>query len=154
VLASFYSFTLEQFFMKFWLAAVALMTVSSLAHADSDSKAITVYQDPNCGCCSGWVDHMKGEGFEVTAIKTQDVASVKQKLGVPAQLSSCHTGVINETGQIIEGHVPANVVRKMLANSTIKGVAAPGMPLNAPGMGKMNGNLVTVDFTGKPFSKD
>src|SRR5690606_29773058 len=120
----------------------------------SNSKAMTVYQDPDCGCCFGWVEHMRGEGFEVKAIKTHDMASVKQKLGVPAQLSSCHTGVVNETGQVIEGHVPANVVRKMLADPDVKGVAAPGMPSNAPGMGEMDGNLVTVDFTGKPFSKD
>jgi hypothetical protein len=82
------------------------------------------------------------------------MASVKQKLGVPMKLSSCHTGVVEATGQIIEGHVPANAVNKLLADSSVKGVAAPGMPLNAPGMGELDGNLVTVDFSGKQFSKD
>ncbi len=138
--------------MKLWLAAAALAAASSFAHAAS--TAITVYQDPNCDCCTGWVEHMRESGFDVTAIKTADMASVKQKLGVPSKLSSCHTGVVETTGQIIEGHVPANAVNKLLADSSVKGTSAPGMPLNAPGMGKLDGNLVTVDFTGKPFSKD
>lgn len=138
--------------MKFWLASAALMAASSLAQAAG--VAITVYQDPNCGCCHGWVEHMRESGFEVTAIQTANMASVKQKLGVPPQLGSCHTGVVQATGQIIEGHVPANAVNKLLADSSVKGVSAPGMPLNAPGMGELDGNLITVDFTGKPFSRD
>lgn len=139
--------------MKSWLAALALAAATStLAHAAG--TAITVYQDPNCGCCTGWVEHMRESGFDVTAIKTGDMASIKQKLGVPVELSSCHTGVVQSTGQIIEGHVPASAVDKMLADSSVKGVAAPGMPLNAPGMGQLDGNLITVDFTGKPFSRD
>ena len=138
--------------MKLWLAAAALAVASSFAHAAG--TAITVYQDPNCGCCTGWVEHMRESGFDVTAIKTADMASVKQKLGVPPELGSCHTGLVNSTGQIIEGHVPANAVNKLLADSSVKGVAAPGMPLNAPGMDELDGNLVTVDFNGKPFSKD
>jgi hypothetical protein len=138
--------------MKLWLATAALSAASFFAHAAG--TAITVYQDPNCGCCSGWVDHMRESGFDVTAIKTADMASVKQKLGVPSKLSSCHTGVVKDTAQIIEGHVPASAVHKLLADSSVKGVAAPGMPLNAPGMGELDGNLITVDFSGKPFSRD
>jgi hypothetical protein len=138
--------------MKVWLAAVALAAASSVAH--SADKAITVYQDPNCGCCTGWVEHMRDAGFSVTAVKTADMVAVKKKLGVPMELSSCHTGVIEKTGQIVEGHVPANAVRKLLADSSVQGVSAPGMPLNSPGMGQLDGNLITVDFAGKPFSRD
>jgi hypothetical protein len=138
--------------MKLWLAAVALTAASSFAHAAT--TAITVYQDPNCGCCSGWVEHMRESGFDVTAIKTTNMAAVKQRLGVPSKLGSCHTGVVESTGQIVEGHVPANAVNKLLADRSVKGVSAPGMPLNAPGMGELDGNLITVDFTGKPFSRD
>ncbi|MER1968921.1 DUF411 domain-containing protein [Castellaniella sp. GW247-6E4] len=138
--------------MKTWLTAIALAAASPLAQAAG--PALVVHQDPNCGCCSGWVEHMRESGFQVTAISSTDMASVKQKLGVPMPLASCHTGVLQDTGQIIEGHVPANVVRKLLADSSVKGVAAPGMPLNAPGMGALDGNLVTVDFDGKPFSRD
>src|SRR5690606_29348460 len=125
---------------------------STMAYASEGG--LTVYQDPNCGCCSGWADHMRGAGFDVKQVKTNDMASVKEKLGVPAQLGSCHTAVVHATGQVVEGHVPENVVRKMLADPSVKGVAAPGMPTNAPGMGELNGNLVTVDFQGRPFSRD
>lgn len=138
--------------MKKWLAMTMLSVASSGAYAAG--SAITVYQDPNCGCCSGWVSHMRDAGFEVKAIKTNDIVSVKQKLGVPMELASCHTGVVETSGQLVEGHVPASVVRKLLADTSVKGVAAPGMPSNAPGMGVLDGNLVTVDFNGKPFSRD
>ncbi|MCX5565836.1 DUF411 domain-containing protein [Alcaligenes phenolicus] len=138
--------------MRIWLGMAALVMASSAAHAAG--SPITVYQSPTCGCCSGWVDHMRDAGFEVKAIKTRDMASVKQKLGVPMELASCHTGVVEASGQLIEGHVPANVVHKLLADASVKGVSAPGMPLNAPGMGALDGNLVTVDFDGKPFSRD
>ena len=138
--------------MKIWLTVAALAAASSFAHAAEN--AITVYQDPNCGSCNGRVEHMRESGFDVTAIKTTDMASVKQKLGVPMKLSSCHTGVVDGTGQIIEGHVPASAVNKLLADSSVKGISAPGMPLNSPGMGELDGNLVTVDFAGKPFSRD
>jgi hypothetical protein len=140
------------FIVKIWLSLAALAAAISTAYAAD--QAITVYQDPNCGCCSGWVQHMRDAGFQVKAIKTNDMATVKQKLGVPMNLGSCHTGVVEGTGQIIEGHVPANAVHKLLADASVKGVAAPGMPLNSPGMGELDGNLITVDFSGKPFSRD
>jgi len=138
--------------MRLLFAAVALTAATSFSHAAGNT--ITVYQDPNCGCCSGWVDHMRAAGFDVKAIKTGDMASIKQKLGVPMKLSSCHTAVAEGTGQIIEGHVPASAVNKLLAASSVQGVSATGMPLNAPGMGELDGKLVTVDFSGKPFSRD
>ncbi len=140
------------FLMKTMLFSVALMTASAFAQAATGS--ITVYQDPNCGCCTGWVEHMRESGFTVKAIKTSDMGTIKEKLGVPVELGSCHTGVVDATGQIIEGHVPAAAVNKMLADRSVKGVSAPGMPLNSPGMGELDGTLVTVDFNGKPFSKD
>lgn len=138
--------------MKKMLTALAMMAGLSVVHAAP--PALTVYQDPNCGCCSGWVDYMRESGFEVHAIRSQDMGAVKQKLGVPVALSSCHTAVVEGTGQIIEGHVPVTAVQKLLADASVKGVAAPGMPANAPGMGALDGNLVTVDFDGRPFSKD
>lgn len=138
--------------MKKWLLMASLAVVSSAAYATENT--ITVYQDPNCGCCNGWVEHMRDAGFEVKAIKSSNMAAVKQKLGVPMELASCHTGILDKTGQLVEGHVPSNVVHKLLANAKVKGVAAPGMPLNAPGMGELDGNLITYDFNGKPFSKD
>lgn len=138
--------------MKTIMISLALMATSTFSLAASGS--ITVYQDPNCGCCSGWVEHMRESGFTVKAIETTDMLAIKEKLGVPAELGSCHTGVVDATGQVIEGHVPAAAVNKLLADRSVKGVSAPGMPQNSPGMGQLDGTLVTVDFNGKPFSRD
>lgn len=135
---------------KFFFAAV--MAASSLAHAAGES--ITVYKDPNCGCCEGWVEHLRESGYKVKAIEANDMSTVKKRLGIPEGLQSCHTGVVDTSGQLIEGHVPAAAVKKLIAKPSVKGVAVPGMPLNSPGMGKMDGNLVTVDLSGKAFSKD
>ena len=133
------------------LAATFFGAGFAMASKPADIK---VYSDPNCGCCIEWVKYMQAEGFTVESVKTSNVAQFKQQYGVPPKLASCHTAVVAETGQIIEGHVPANAVRKMLLDPSVKGVAAPGMPMNSPGMGPMDGNLVTVDFNGKPFSRD
>lgn len=136
--------------MKRVLVLLALCVSTSSVVASS----LTVFQDPNCGCCEGWAEHMRASGFVVKTVKTDRVWEVKSQLGVPEQLSSCHTAVLDGTAQIVEGHVPASVVRKLLLSEKTRGVAAPGMPVNSPGMGEMDGNLITVDFDGQFFSRD
>lgn len=130
----------------------ALLMAANVAFAAGNS--ITVYKDANCGCCEGWVTHMREAGYQVKAIDSPDMAAVKKRLGVPETLGSCHTGVVDKSGQVIEGHVPAAAVARMIAKPEVKGVAVPGMPANSPGMGKMDGKLVTVDFEGRHFSRD
>lgn len=134
------------------LLTASLMAFSSMALAEG--PVITMYQDPNCGCCGGWAQHMRDEGFEVKEVKVVKIQDVKRLLRVPENLASCHTAMIEETGQLIEGHVPAKVVKRMMNDGSVRGVAAPGMPANSPGMGQMDGNLVTVDFNGRPYSRD
>lgn len=138
--------------MKRFLIAGLLMAGATLAHAAG--AAITVYKDANCGCCSAWIEHLRDSGYKVKAVDSDDMGAVKKRLGVPENLESCHTGVVDASGQVVEGHVPATVLAKLIAAPAVKGVAVPGMPANSPGMGKMNGKLVTVDFAGKQFSRD
>ena len=138
---------MKKIFLALALAAYGLGQAAA-------GTAITMHQDPNCGCCGGWAEHMRQNGFEVKVHQSGDMAGVKIAHGVPMQLASCHTARVDATGQIIEGHVPANAVRKMLLDPSVKGVAAPGMPVNSPGMGPMDGKLITVDFLGRPFSRD
>jgi len=143
--------------MKAGLLGVALLMLTATqvtVASGAGAASITMQQDPHCGCCAGWAQHMRDNGFEVKVHLSSDMASVRSGHGVPLALSSCHTAKVDATGQVIEGHVPANAVRKMLLTPTVQGVAAPGMPLNSPGMGPMDGNLITVDFEGRPFSKD
>jgi hypothetical protein len=134
------------------LIFAALLAASSLAAQAAET--ITVYKDAHCGCCEGWIAHLREAGFEVKPVNSDDMRAVKARLGVPESMASCHTGVVEATGQVLEGHVPAAAIKKLIADPKVKGVAVPGMPMNSPGMGKMNGNLVTVDFAGKAFSKD
>lgn len=95
---------------------------------------MTVYKSPSCGCCKSWVKHVRDHGFDVEAIDVDDVTPYKTKYGVPADLASCHTGVVN--GYVFEGHVPADLITKLLREKPkdAKGLAVPGMPMGSPGM--------------------
>jgi hypothetical protein len=136
------------------LLLIALLALGATAVTHAANENITVYKDPDCGCCTAWIDHLRENGYKVRAVNTSDMDAIKKKYAVPTTLGSCHTAVIDKSGQVLEGHVPANAVRKLIAQPKVKGLAVPGMPVNSPGMGKMDGPLLTVDFSGKPFSKD
>ncbi len=101
---------------------------------DLASLTMTVYKSPTCGCCSGWVDYMQAEGFAVNSVDTDDVDSIKTKYGLTSpELKSCHTAIVD--GYVIEGHVPANDVKRLLTERpSIVGLTAPGMPMMSPGM--------------------
>jgi hypothetical protein len=95
--------------------------------------AITVHRDPGCGCCGGWVEHLKHAGFATTVIASRELDAVKRRLGVPAELASCHTAEVE--GYVVEGHVPASAIRRLLAERpAAAGLAVPGMPVGSPGM--------------------
>ncbi|GAN46248.1 metal-binding protein [Methylobacterium sp. ME121] len=93
---------------------------------------VAVTKDPSCGCCAKWVDHLRQAGFMVT-VTEGPVTAVKARLGVPRDLASCHTALVD--GYVVEGHVPADAIKRLLAerpNGT--GLAVPGMPAGSPGM--------------------
>jgi hypothetical protein len=95
--------------------------------------AMTVYKSPTCGCCAKWVEHIKKAGFAVTVKDMPNVGEVKYARGVPAELASCHTAVVGN--YVIEGHVPADVVQKLLKEKpAVAGLAVGGMPMGSPGM--------------------
>lgn len=107
--------------------------VQTAALVGPDAPTLTVYKSPTCGCCSMWVEHMEAAGFQVEAIDRDDMAAVKDSLGLPQDLSSCHTGVID--GYVIEGHVPAEQVARLIEEKPeALGLAVPGMPIGSPGM--------------------
>ena len=94
---------------------------------------VVVWKDPNCGCCSGWVGHLRKAGFGVTVRDTADMDVIKRARNVPDALQSCHTAVVS--GYVIEGHVPADDIKRLIAGRpSAKGLAVPGMPQSAPGM--------------------
>jgi len=113
-------------------AAGATLTTGS-AFAQAALPKVVVTKDPNCGCCGGWVDHMRAAGFPVDVVTTPQVNRVKVRLGVPEDLASCHTAEVAD--YVIEGHVPADAVKRLLAEKPqAKGLAVPGMPVGSPGM--------------------
>lgn len=95
--------------------------------------SVTVFKDPNCGCCREWVTHLRKHAFDVAARDTSDVAAVKRTGRVPERLHSCHTAFVG--GYVIEGHVPAADIRRLLKEKPkVAGIAVPGMPAGSPGM--------------------
>lgn len=94
---------------------------------------MVVFRDPTCGCCHLWVEHLIRHGFSVTVRDAASMAAVKARLGVPRALASCHTAEIG--GYVIEGHVPAAAIQRLLAERPPgRGLAVPGMPIGSPGM--------------------
>jgi hypothetical protein len=94
---------------------------------------ILVYKTAACGCCKIWVDYLEENGFTVRTEDVSNLAAVKVELGVPPQLQTCHTAVVD--GYVIEGHVPLEPIQRLLAERPeIAGLAVPGMPVGSPGM--------------------
>lgn len=108
------------------------LLVAPLFAQAADPVTLDVYRDPNCGCCKAWISHLRDNGLQVNDHVENDMAAVKERLGVPHRLSSCHTGVID--GKFVEGHVPARDVLRLRERADLIGAAVPGMPIGSPGM--------------------
>ncbi|MGL4287292.1 MAG: DUF411 domain-containing protein [Phreatobacter sp.] len=110
---------------------VAFMTFSVPALAGPIHA--TLYKNPQCSCCEGYAAYLRENGFEVDVRATHDLAAISRRAGVPERLEGCHTMFID--GYVIDGHVPVNVVRKLLSERpAIAGITLPGMPMGSPGM--------------------
>jgi len=111
---------------------------------------MVVYKTPTCGCCRNWVEHVQEAGFVVEVHDTADVTPVKNEHGLPQHLASCHTALVE--GYVVEGHVPADVIRRLLAERPeVAGIAVPGMPAGSPGM-EMGGRVDPYDVIA--FARD
>lgn len=94
---------------------------------------MTIYKSPTCGCCGLWVKHVEAAGFKTKVIDMDDLSKVKQDAGVPDALQSCHTALVGK--YVVEGHVPADLVKKMLdEKAAFTGLAVGGMVVGSPGM--------------------
>lgn len=114
-----------------WAAALA-----PFARAGAPAAAmppVEVFKNPDCSCCEAWVAHLQAAGFTVKVNLVDDTAPVRRRAGIPDTLGSCHTALV--AGYALEGHVPANEVKRLLAaRPQAAGLAVPGMPVGAPGM--------------------
>ena len=123
-------------------ASVATTAPDASAPSASAASAprMIVHKSPTCGCCGLWVEHMQRAGFQVEVRDTDDLRSVKARLGVQYGKGSCHTAEVD--GYLIEGHVPADDIRRLLAERPkARGLVLPGMPLGSPGMETPDGRV-------------
>lgn len=114
--------------------AVAALAVAACSQPQAtQGPVVTVYKTPTCQCCGRWIQHLKENGFAVTVHGVGDFTTVRKDLGEPAGFATCHVASVE--GYIVEGHVPAADIRRLLAERpAVKGIVAPGMPVGSPGM--------------------
>ncbi|PZW39454.1 hypothetical protein C8P66_12833 [Humitalea rosea] len=117
----------------FITASLAALALPAPAWAEALPR-LQVWRDESCGCCAGWVDHMRAAGFPIEDNVVRSLAAARRMLGTPSDLLSCHAGLIG--GYALEGHVPAAAVTRLLSErpAGIRGLAVPGMPVGSPGM--------------------
>lgn len=119
--------------------------------------AVEVFKNPACGCCGKWIMHLQDAGFQVRAYEIPNLGAVRTSLGMPAAYASCHTAKVG--GYVVEGHVPAADIRRLLAERpNAKGLAVPMMPGRAPGMDVPNAPpyetlLVQSDGSPRTFAR-
>ena len=117
----------------FTLTLFFSLTAGCTENRAKSTGTLVVYKTPSCGCCQKWVEHMEANGFTTEVHDMDDLSQVKQMSGIQHEYSSCHTAIID--GYVVEGHVPAEFVSKMLSERPdITGITVPGMPIGSPGM--------------------
>jgi hypothetical protein len=131
--------------------ALGFTGLAGLLEAAVRKTPMLVYKDPGCGCCEKWVELMKAAGFVVSVRNSSDLQPIKQRYHVGAALASCHTALVE--GYVIEGHVPADLIFKLLREKPkLTGLAVPGMVTGSPGMEGPNPQayqILSFDPTGK-----
>lgn len=119
--------------MKSLRIALTLVLLSAPSAFAQGAPKVEVFKSPSCGCCGGWVEHMRQNGFQVSTHDVADVPAERKKLGMPERLGSCHSAKV--AGYVIEGHVPATDIRRLLKEKPKAiGLAVPGMVPGSPGM--------------------
>ncbi len=124
---------------KIAIGTVTVLAIAGIAWIRGSAPAtaepvVEVWRSPSCSCCGAWVQHMERAGFTVSVHDTEDLVSIMDRNEVPQSLGSCHTATVG--GYVIEGHVPADLIEKLLRErpAGVKGLAVPGMVSGSPGM--------------------
>ena len=131
----------------FLLGSAAALVLPLSAVAEANFRA-TLYKNPQCRCCEGYADYLRKNGFTIDVKPTNDLSEISRKAGVPESLEGCHTMFVEGYPYVIDGHVPVEVVRKLLSEKpAIAGITLPGMPTGSPGMfGKKTEKFVIYAF--------
>lgn len=114
---------------------IAVLALASLGLTNNSTAAqeATIYKIPQCGCCEGYADYLRQNGFKVTVKPTHELSAMSRREGIPEEFQGCHLGFID--GYVVSGHVPVRTVRRLLSERpAIKGITLPDMPQGSPGM--------------------
>lgn len=142
--------------LKLRSVAISMLLVASatlVAWRSAPLPTMKVVKSLSCGCCGKWTDYVKKSGFTVTVDNQDEFTALKRSNGVTRELESCHTAFVG--GYVIEGHVPADLIKKLLTEKPVgvKGLAAPGMPASAPGMDMPGQKYTIYSFDAQGHSK-
>jgi hypothetical protein len=119
--------------MRTALTLLILVALGAAPAAAQGPRQATLYKNPQCGCCEGYADYLRSNGFDVTVKPTHDLPLLHRRHGVPEPLVGCHTTLVG--GYVVEGHVPIEaVIRLLTERPAVKGISLPGMPAGSPGM--------------------
>ncbi len=132
------SLLVRKLFMNYRIPLmIAVLAAAAIGFAGAAAATgpteVVVYKTASCGCCKKWVEHLQQNGFKVVTHDLDDLSEIKASAGVPASVQTCHTALVG--GYVVEGHVPADVIQRLLKEKPkIAGLAVPGMPPGSPGM--------------------
>lgn len=122
------------------LLLAVLVSGCSRTTAEPALPGVTVHKSATCGCCKLWVDRLRGAGFAVEVRDVDNLNDVKQRVGIPYGMGSCHTAEV--AGYFVEGHVPMEDIKRLLRERPdAKGLTVPGMPAGSPGMEVPSGEV-------------
>ena len=134
------------------VASVAIAAaVAALSTGSGNATEVMLYKNPQCGCCEGYADYLRDNGFEVTVKATHDLSMMSREAGIPGEFEGCHLSYVED--YVVSGHVPIATLKRLLAERPeIKGITLPGMPQGSPGMsGTKSGPFVTYEVgPGRP----
>lgn len=131
-------------------AAVVLISGAAFVTAaqNAAAEAVTLYKNPQCGCCEGYADYLRQNGFTVTVEATHDLVAMSREAGIPEDFEGCHLSFID--GYVVSGHVPVGTVNRLLSERpAIKGITLPGMPMGSPGMSGAKTESFTIYSIGE-----
>lgn len=118
------------------------------SYAEPNSKTMTLYKNPQCGCCEGYAEYMRGQGYTVKVVPTHDLSAKNRQAGIPETFEGCHLSMID--GYAISGHVPVTSVNRLLSERpAIKGITLPSMPMGSPGMNGVKREPFTIYTVGE-----
>jgi len=138
--------------MKYFIVLFIFYIQPVIAVDDLLPKDIKVYKNPECSCCDKWIKYLRKHQYNVTVVSTRKLLTEKARLGIPPELSACHTAEIG--GYVVEGHIThRDITRLLLFQPDVIGIAVPGMPIGTPGMERGDTvqpyNVMSFDSKGK-----